>query len=197
MELQPRFLHLKHLFASEAIRIQLPSEHYLFTQATQTWNLISTSTESTKNSRDYIRLFTFCKNLMLLKRLQNISEIIGSIEISLHKFLEKKRKIFPRLYFLANEELMSFLAISQDPRALTPHLRKVFPHVSGLEVDSLSRVTHLIAGGLKQGNNSSHNPSKLNKPDSLSSPDRLLVRGGERLELGSMVDIKRSPGLEV
>ncbi len=54
--------------------------------------------------------------------------------------------MFPRLYFLSNEDLLDILSQSKDIQKIQPHLNKCFGNVNGLEVaERLMEITHLIS----------------------------------------------------
>jgi dynein heavy chain len=50
----------------------------------------------------------------LLDSLIRISESLDIIEKQLEDYLEVKRRVFPRFYFLSNDELLEILAKSQN-----------------------------------------------------------------------------------
>ena len=58
---------------------------------------------------------------------------LDKVQKALEEFLETKRQVFPRFYFLSNDELLEILGQSKNPRAVQPHMRKCFDAITGLE----------------------------------------------------------------
>lgn len=69
----------------------------------------------------------------MLEQLQLGNEMLDQIMKCLDDYLESKRVIFPRFYFLSNEELLEILAQTRNPQAVQPHLRKCFDAIQKIE----------------------------------------------------------------
>ena len=59
--------------------------------------------------------------------------MLDQIQKCLEQYLESKRAVFPRFYFLSNDELLEILAQTRNPMAVQPHLSKCFDAIKSLE----------------------------------------------------------------
>ncbi|CAM9561684.1 unnamed protein product, partial [Chrysoparadoxa australica] len=64
---------------------------------------------------------------------------------SIERFMEVKRKAFPRFYFLSDEELLLLLSTARDPQAVQPHLGKCFDAVHALEFGDINSITAMVS----------------------------------------------------
>ena len=87
------------------------------------------------NSEDLLQLFRYHNG--------QLNEILKSLE----QYLNNKRSIFPRFYFLSNDELLAVFAQSREPQMIQAHLMKVFDNVNRLTFveDQVLRITQFIS----------------------------------------------------
>ncbi|XP_032694671.1 dynein heavy chain 14, axonemal [Lontra canadensis] len=126
MSCQKNWLYLEPIFHSVEIQRQLPAEAKLFSHVISMWREIMLKIQ---NKLDALRITT---SSGVLEILQNCNASLDYIMKSLEAYLEIKRRIFPRFYFLSNAELLDILADSGNPESVQPHLVKCFENIKQL-----------------------------------------------------------------
>lgn len=78
--------------------------------------------------------------------MERISESLSRIAKALGEFLERQRDLFPRFYFVGNEDLLEILGNMGDLGRVSKHLRKMFAGVADLKVNKdSSEVTAIVS----------------------------------------------------
>ncbi|KAL8568337.1 Dynein heavy chain 6, axonemal [Nucella lapillus] len=124
---QRSWLYLESIFSAPDIQRQLPAEAKMFLQVDKSYKDIMRKVNKVPLA---IRAAT---QPGLLEMFQNNNALLDQIMKCLEAYLESKRVIFPRFYFLSNDELLEILAQTRNPLAVQPHLRKCFDAISKLE----------------------------------------------------------------
>lgn len=70
---------------------------------------------------------------------------LDKIQKSLNDYLQQKREIFPRFYFMANEDLLMLLAQTKEPRAVQPHMDKCFEGIQRIIFNDQDEVLGMIS----------------------------------------------------
>ncbi|XP_044515237.1 dynein axonemal heavy chain 6 [Gracilinanus agilis] len=164
---QRNWLYLESIFSAPDIQRQLPAEAKMFLQVDKSWKEIMRKVNRLPNS---LRAAT---QPGLLETFQNNNALLDQIQKCLEAYLESKRVIFPRFYFLSNDELLEILAQTRNPQAVQPHLRKCFDAISRLEFAVLISTEPKIPGVEAE-------PEKVFTNDILA----MLSPEGERVGLG-------------
>ncbi|XP_014395404.1 PREDICTED: dynein heavy chain 14, axonemal [Myotis brandtii] len=123
---QRSWLYLEPVFNSLEVKRQLPAESELFSQVMDMWKEIMLKIQNKLNA------LGIAISTGVLGILRNCNVSLERIKKSLEDYLEVKRMIFPRFYFLSNEELLAILAGSSDPESVQPHLVKCFENIKQL-----------------------------------------------------------------
>ena len=79
----------------------------------------------------------------MLEQLNDMNTKLEEIQKSLDMYLETKRQIFPRFYFLSNDDLLEILGQSKNPEAIQPHLKKCFDNIKTLKMTKVTFFTIL------------------------------------------------------
>ncbi|KAG8443820.1 hypothetical protein GDO86_009128 [Hymenochirus boettgeri] len=125
---QRNWLYLEQIFLASDIQRQLPVEAKLFFQVDSSFK------ELMENVKDRPNAFKAATVPGLLEVLQNNNAHLEKILKCLEDFLEIKRKVFPRFYFLSNDDLLAILSESKNPNIVQPHLVKCFENVRHLDI---------------------------------------------------------------
>ncbi|GKT29750.1 Dynein axonemal heavy chain 6, partial [Aduncisulcus paluster] len=124
---QKGWMYLESIFCAPDIQRQLPHEYQAFNSVDRSWKELMIRVHDTPNALDN------GTEPGLLEKLTKHSKQLERIEKQLREYLEAKRTVFPRFYFLSNDELLDILSQTRNPRAVQPHLRKCFDNLYHLE----------------------------------------------------------------
>lgn len=75
------------------------------------------------------------------EKLSEMSAKLEEIQKTLDMYLENKRQLFPRFYFLSNDDVLEILGQSQNAEALQPHLKKCFDNIKSLRIEKARKIT--------------------------------------------------------
>lgn len=117
---QRNWLYLQPIFESADINRQLPTEGKKFSTVDKGWR------QTISAAKLKPKVLEFCDNPKLLERFKESEILLDQVQKGLSDYLETKRSVFARFYFLSNDELLSILSESKDVKLVQPHLKKCF-----------------------------------------------------------------------
>lgn len=82
--------------------------------------------EVMKNGCQIKNTIKFCTIEGLLKRLEKIEQDLKVCEKALNEFLDRKRRAFPRFYFVSVNDLLDILSNGNSPEKVNRHMSKIF-----------------------------------------------------------------------
>jgi dynein heavy chain len=129
LTVQRQWMYLESIFmASEDIRKQLPKESQLFDEVNNTYILMTKQMYRDPNA------MRACSAEGLLETLMDSDEKLQVIQKQLDAYLETKRMVFPRFYFLSNDDLLEILGQQKDPKQVQKHIKKCFVGIKRLQL---------------------------------------------------------------
>ena len=134
---QGSYLYLQPIFESPDIKRQLPSEFKKFNEVDKGWREIM---KETKANPGVLRT---CSREGLFEKFLMFNEELEKVQKGLSNYLEDKRTIFARFYFLSNDDLLEILSKTKEVEKVQPFLVKVFENIHELRFIHPSK--HIVA----------------------------------------------------
>ncbi|XP_011494831.1 PREDICTED: dynein beta chain, ciliary-like [Ceratosolen solmsi marchali] len=126
-EVQRAWVHLESIFiGSEDIRNQLPEDSKRFEKID-------------RDFKDLLRDMSLNLNIVkatnkpyLLEKLEELEKQLNLCEKALADYLETKRLIYPRFYFISPADLLDILSNGNHPELVCKHLSKLYDSIANL-----------------------------------------------------------------
>lgn len=86
-----------------------------------------------------------CADRSLLESLRECLNLLELVQKGLSDYLESRRMLFPRFFFLSDDELLEILAQTRNVRAVQPHLKKCFENMKELRFERDLSITRMYS----------------------------------------------------
>ncbi|XP_069379878.1 dynein axonemal heavy chain 10 isoform X1 [Paralichthys olivaceus] len=125
---QRKWMYLESIFIGGDICSQLPEEAKKFDNIDKKFKEIMSDTVKSPNIK------RCCLVPNRLTDLQALSDGLERCQKSLSDYLDSKRNVFPRFFFISDDELLSILG-SNDPACVQEHMIKMYDNIASLRFD--------------------------------------------------------------
>jgi len=115
--------------------VQMPKAGIKYQQADKIWRSIM------ENVHKYPNVLDTCATAKIRDNFGTAFDLLEEVIKGLNDYLNKKRAAFPRFYFLSNDELLSILAQTREPKAVQKHLSKCFEGIEYLTFEEDLTIT--------------------------------------------------------
>nr|XP_020476144.1 LOW QUALITY PROTEIN: dynein heavy chain 2, axonemal [Monopterus albus] len=138
LTVQRQWIYLENIFQGKDIREQLPQDCKEFEDISCNWKIIMGQLNKDNNALQGTH------HPGLLEKLTEMNAKLEEIQKALDMYLETKRQIFPRFYFLSNDDVLEILGQSQNSEAMQPHLKKCFDNIRSLLIEKVGSCPRAI-----------------------------------------------------
>ncbi|CAF0769940.1 unnamed protein product [Adineta steineri] len=128
-QIQRKFVYLEPIFGRGA----LPKEQGRFRGVDKEFRDIMSEISSNP------RLVIFAQRKDLSNMLKSMLDQLGRCQKALNELLEEKRSIFPRFYFIGDDDLLEILGQSTNPTVIQTHLKKLFAGIHSVVFDETNQ----------------------------------------------------------
>jgi dynein heavy chain len=132
LAVQGKWSYLESIFRGpQDISKQLPQESSVFTKINTDFKIEMERINKERNAYRALIVKGF------INILQDLNKKLEYIQKNLNQFLEGKRSLFPRFYFLSNDDLLEIIGQAKDPEPIQKHIKKIFEGTNTLGINKV------------------------------------------------------------
>jgi dynein heavy chain, axonemal len=132
-------MYLEPIFSSGDIATTMATEYKMFMEVDTLWKTTMKGIEEDPG------LIDLSDKENIKQHFEDSNKKLDRIQKSLNDYLEQKRLVFARFFFLANDDLLQILAQTKDPRLVQAHMDKCFEGISKVMFTEQDHVYGMIS----------------------------------------------------
>ncbi|XP_023228402.1 dynein heavy chain 2, axonemal-like [Centruroides sculpturatus] len=142
LEIQKKCNQLQNIFVNGELRCLMPKEAIDFEELNHNWQTVTKKLHKSENALQITKYPDFLNFLI-----EMITKF-ESLENNLNIFLESKRNVFPRFYFVSNSDLFEMLSDPKNEDILQLYIKKCFHTIKKLKFQKASGSSSSEVSGL-------------------------------------------------
>lgn len=146
VEVQRKWVYLRGIFRNADIKTQLPAQFSKFKSVDNEFLGLMKRVAQKPSVMELLQIDN------LARQLERQDSTMTLIQKALGEYLEKQRQLFPRFYFVNNDDLVEIIGNSNEPAKIVSHLGKMFSALAVVEMSSVhsddGNNTSLVANSM-------------------------------------------------
>ncbi len=155
---QKLWMSLEPVFTGYDISKQMPSQAKNFYSIDKTWVRLMDKAFDTK------KFLECCEIDMVIESLPDMQKKLEECEKMLESYIENKRRLFPRFYFVSSTSLLRIISQTSELTSIHEDLDKIFEPVSRAEIKRIEKRNEKIIVAVVQDIGKEHERMALARP---------------------------------
>ncbi|CAI5441622.1 unnamed protein product [Caenorhabditis angaria] len=130
-----RWKKIEGVFSTEDIAYQMPHEFRTFKKISLRWLHINNQITEERPILEQMELV-----IKLNTELAELEVLFGKMETGFHAYLRKKRAVFPRLFCLSDELVLSLICDSREPSNCKSYIPLLFPALTTFDQNTKMEI---------------------------------------------------------
>ena len=139
LTVQEKWLYMEPLLTVEDVIRHLAHESILFKEVDTNWKTIM------EDIAQDPRVLKTAGVPGMLEMLERCLDLLQEINVGLSKYLDQRKFVFPRFFFLSNKEILQVLSETRDPTKVQPFLRNIFEGIHRVEFNDIQSIQALVS----------------------------------------------------
>ena len=136
---QEKWLYLEPILTVEDIIRHLAHESILFKEVDSSWKTIM------ENIAQDPRVLKTAGVEGMLEMLNKSLQLLEEINKGISQYLDQRKLVFPRFFFLSNKDILTILSETRDPTKVQPYLSNIFEGIHHVEFNEIHSIQAILS----------------------------------------------------